>query len=449
MLGVKLDLFYRFLWRHLLAVELLKLRYDLKNEAQSSGIIATLSRWTERDEAKKLALSYFREWGDRFWLETDEHIKEITKKLTRDLGAKLGAEFSNVGISLEGAKSLTTEQKTEVTNRAQHVVSQLQIRKLSDVLAMLDEEVFKDDQKQYYILLDRLDEDWAGTETRCRFIRALIEEIKTFRNIRNVNFLVAMRRDLLDLVFDRTRDAGFQQEKYESYLLGMRWSAADLRLLVDKRIKEVFKRQYTKDDVMFEDIFPRPKKHGGSSAFGYILDRTLFRPRDVMQFINECFSAASDRPRVSWRSLLAAEANYSKKRLNSLFEEWGELYPGLRHSIEMLRGLPAEFTRSALGGERLNGVVQDMMYEAGDPCADAVRAYCESSSSSVSEADVVAEFISCFYKIGAIGVMISTEGPYMWADYDHATLSRGEVRRINKIRIHKMLYRALGAVVSE
>lgn len=442
-LGIKLDLFYRFLWRHLLVMDLLKLRYDLKSEADGKRIITILSRWTEKDDAKKKAVAYFREWGDGFWLETEKHVKEITEKLTKETKAKLGAAYAGVGLSVEGAKSLTGEQKTDVINKAQHVVSQIQIRHLSMILNMLDEEVFKDDQKRYFILLDHLDEDWASTETRCRFIRALIEEIKIFRHIRNIKILVAMRQDLLELVFDRTRDPGFQQEKYESYLMHIPWSASSLRSLVDKRVKEVFKRQYTKEDVTFEDVFPENKKGGGSAAFDYILERTLYRPRDIMQFVNECFSIASGRNRVNWRNLKSAEANYSQKRLKSLFEEWGEIYPGLRHSIELLRDLPETFIRSQLTGLRINSVMQDLEYEAGDPCADAIRRYI-SGEKAFTEADVVAEFVACFYKIGAVGVKISVNDPFIWAAHDRASLSRGEIKRINQMRIHKMLHRALG-----
>lgn len=85
-------------------------------------------------------------------------------------------------------------------------------------------------------MIDQLDEDWAETETRYRFIRALIEEIKSFRNLPQVKILVALRQDLLEIVFDRTRDAGFQEEKYEAYLLPLKWTENELEQLIEKRI---------------------------------------------------------------------------------------------------------------------------------------------------------------------------------------------------------------------
>ena len=240
-IGVKLDLFYRLLWRHILTVELLKLRYDLKSESDGRGILNRLSELVERDPIKKEALSYFREWGSKFWLDTDQQLKEVTEKLGRDIKAGFGAELSGIDISLEGAKSLSIERKSEIVHKANKVVSSIQIKKLADILDLLEESVFTDQQKRYYLRIDKLDEDWANTETRYRFVRALIEEIKTFRRIKNVKIIVALRKDLLDSVFDKTRDAGFQQEKYESYLLPLSWSKDSLEKLVQLRINEVFK----------------------------------------------------------------------------------------------------------------------------------------------------------------------------------------------------------------
>lgn len=54
----------------------------------------------------------------------------------------------------------------------------MQIQKLNEVLDMLAEHSFSDLQKKHYIVIDQLDENWAENNTRYKFIRALIEEIK-------------------------------------------------------------------------------------------------------------------------------------------------------------------------------------------------------------------------------------------------------------------------------
>ena len=272
-------------------------------------------------------------------------------------------------ISLEGAKGLSNETKTEIKSLATQVVSGIQIKKLNEVLDLLSEYAFEDRQKRYYLLIDQLDENWAETETRCRFIRALVEETKSLRRIPQVKVITALRRDLLDLVFDKTRDSGFQEEKYEAYIVRVTWSKDDLKQLLNARVSEIYHRQYTSEGVVFSDVFPKAEKHGSGLPIDYIIDRTLFRPRDVIQFGNECFASAADRPRVSWRAIYAAEASYSNKRLKSLKEEWSEFYPSLGLTIEILRGLHTPFTRSNISQSCIEEVTTEMhAVDVSDPC---------------------------------------------------------------------------------
>ena len=441
-IGVKLDLFYRLLWRHILTVELLKLRYDLKSENDGRGILAKLASMVERDLIKKEALSYFREWGTKFWLDTDQQLREVTEKLGQELKAGFDTELQGVDISLIGARNLSTEKKTEIVHKANKVVNSIQIKKLANILDLLEESVFTDQQKKYYLLIDKLDEEWANTETRYRFIRALIEEIKTFRKISNIKIIVALRRDLLDIVFDCTRDAGFQQEKYESYMLPLLWSKDTLEQMIERRINEVFKRQYTKEGVRFDNIFPSPRKGGKQVALDYVIERTLLRPRDVMQFLNECFISALNSPRVSWEALTRAEGVYSEKRIKSLYEEWSQVYPCLKETIEIMRGMPFIFKRSTLA-ERLNNIVDKLIDNDDDPCGKAVIDFCNSGGKT-NESEVVSEILNCLYRIGAVGVKVSATEPYMWSDHGKAILSKSEIKRVNQIQTHKMLLRTLG-----
>ncbi|HAS6834736.1 TPA: DNA repair protein [Vibrio parahaemolyticus] len=441
-LDIKLDLFYKLLWRHLLVVEILKLRYDIKNEQDGQRFTDGIFSWLRRDKAKKKAIEYFNEWGDKFWLDTDEHLREITSKLENDTKASIGAKYSGVSLSLDGVEKLSEQERTEIKQRASQVVNGLQIKKLNEVLELLAQYSFDDTQKKFYIVIDQLDENWANTSTRCRFIRALIEEVKSFRKIETVKIIAALRKDLLDLVYDQTRDSGFQEEKYESYMLELKWSNEELTKLVELRINEVFKSQYTKDTVKLEHIFPKPKKGGGQTAMDFILERTLRRPRDVLQFVNETFNIASERDRVSWRALIAAEANYSEKRLKSLKEEWGEMYPSFEETAELLRGLPATFSRSSINQERLNDVVMSLSdTKNNDPCVKIVHSYFEGKA--VKESDVLYALLQCLYRVGAVGVKVSSLDTFLWSYIDQSSVSKGEVKRSSHLKVHKMLYRAL------
>lgn len=75
--------------------------------------------------------------------------------------------------------------------------------------------------------------------------------------------------------------------------------------------------------LLLKIYFQKQRGHLGITPIEYIIERTLFRPRDVLQYVNECFNVALNRERISWDSIHKAEAVYSLKRLRSLKEEWG------------------------------------------------------------------------------------------------------------------------------
>ncbi len=441
-LNVNLDMFYKVLWRHILIMELLKLRHDIKSESDTNNFFSAILSRLKKDEIKRKALEYFREWGDKFWIDTDAHLREITLKLERDTKASIGVDYSGIALNAEYAKKLTEEQVHDVKKRATEVVSSLQIQKLNDILALLAEYSFDDPQKKYVIIIDQLDENWAENETRYKFIRALIEEIKVFRKIKNIKIIVALRLDLLRSVFNLTRSSGFQEEKYESYILDIKWTPAQLTELIQKRVSEVYRKQYTRDNVKIQDIFPKPK--GGPTGLTpveYIMERTLLRPRDILQYVNECFSVALNRERISWDSIQKAESVYSLKRLRSLKEEWGDIYPSFEETVELLRNLPDKFTRTIIPRANIDSVISELsIQETQDPCAVIANKMLNGDS---RESDVINELLLCLYNLGIVGFKVSSLTPYKWSSRDSTPATKNEIKRASGMKIHKMLHSAL------
>lgn len=442
-LGIKIDLFYKVLWSHILTVELLKLRYNIKSLEENKNFINRLNSWVQKDTTKQRALDYFYDWGNKFWLETHEQLRELTDKFENNIKCSLKKKAFDVDLTLQGARGISAENRSEVVRIANQVVSTIQIQDLKKVQDLLAENAFNDNQKQYYILIDKLDEDWAETDTRCKFIRALIEETKELRRIPNVKIITALRKDLLDLVFDRTRGAGFQQEKYEAYIINIHWNKKDIHDLLNLRVEHIYKMSYTKDVVSFKDVFPKPFKRENINAIDFLLERTLFRPRDAIQFTNECFAASTGKGRINWRAMRTAEVNYSLKRLNSLSEEWAEIYPALHITINILRSLPSPFTRGKITPEKIHELCCELHeYEERDPCSRiAMKLY--DKSTGVKESDLTNEVLRCLYRIGAIGIKVSSTSPTMWSHIDAPDVRNSSLKRASSIYVHKMLHNAL------
>ena len=52
--NIKLDLFYKLLWRHVFAIELIKLKYDLKNEQDQKSFMERMYTRLMSDKKKKM-----------------------------------------------------------------------------------------------------------------------------------------------------------------------------------------------------------------------------------------------------------------------------------------------------------------------------------------------------------------------------------------------------------
>ncbi|HRN82453.1 MAG TPA: DNA repair protein [Candidatus Saccharibacteria bacterium] len=363
--GAKLDIFYNLLWRHVLSTELLKYHYKLSTEEKTRNWLSNLlSNLKRKDQTKERAVKYINEWGNKFWEETEYRVKEITQKLETDIHAEIGVDISTINLSGTGKIREESEQVTEVVNKAQRVINNIQIKSLSDVMCFLNEDVFNDKKVKTYVVIDKLDESWAPDQVRYKLIRALVETLKSFRGISSVKILVAMRRDLLETIFSETRDVGFQKEKYESLFLSLTWTKNQLKDLLDKRLRQLIKARYTVNSLGIEDIFPG--KVNGIDFLDYLLERTLYRPRDAIAFVNECLIRSEGKQAITATVIHQAEIEHSTKRVQALEDEWIVHYPKLSDYFSLIERLPTSFKVLSISKDKVETYALSHM-ENSDP----------------------------------------------------------------------------------
>ena len=153
-LGVDLDLFYRLLWRHVLVVELIQLRYHLHSQSDQDNFLDRIRERLFGDKKKTAALNYLMDWGKRFWEDTELRIHEVTRKLEEDVKAALGVKSELLQAGLDSSESISVEDRRDIVHRAQEVVNKVQIAQLAEIIKVLADEVFTDPLKQYYIIVD-------------------------------------------------------------------------------------------------------------------------------------------------------------------------------------------------------------------------------------------------------------------------------------------------------
>lgn len=445
-LQVNLDPFYKLLWRHVLTVEILKKHFEQQVTSDSrwqqwSSLFQRFQGSSMRDKEARQAIEYLRRWGEKFWVETEYRVKEITTTLEKNIEAGLKAHLPNIHASSDLTKNLTEEEKSEIVNRSQHIVSEAQVQDLNKTIKLL-EGVLSDRQKSYYVIIDRLDEQWVEEKLRYRLIMALMDSIKEITHVPNVKILLAIRRDLIDRVFRLARSSGFQEEKYQSLYLPLSWSPDGILELLDKRVGALVARRYqTTRNVTHRDLLPRQVE--GSSIREFVTRRAA-RPRDVISFFNKCIEAAEGRPKLNKDSLKHAEGEYSRQRLRALADEWNAHFPGLLDFTEVLKSQPSSFSLNQI---QYNAIADMCLKSAIEhPTAQGVL---RENASKVSDALISVEdfkrtLFMIFYRIGLVGLKLETYQTASWNDESGQMVSPSEIDDTTSVVIHTTYHRALG-----
>lgn len=441
--GVKMDIFYTLLWKHVFAVELLKHKFKLVNEEKTKSWIAEfLTALRKKDQSRERALEYLRDWGDKFWYETEYRIKEITQKLENEVTSKLGLEWKGLNASTGGADKITEEKRIEVVQKAQRIVNDIQVKALSDVLHFLSDDVFNDPQESHYLVIDKLDENWVDDDLRYRLIRALIETVKSYRIIPSVKIIVGLRQDLIQSVFERTRDSGFQEEKYQALFLHLRWDKKSLEELLDNRVSLLVREQYTTRPISLREIFPLAI--GQVKFIDYLFTRTLYRPRDAIAFINECLKRSAGQGSVTVGTVREAEIEYSAQRIDSLNYEWIAHYPDFPKYLKLLERMPAKFKLSLITKEMIEEFAITYVLnnkDLRDPVSIAAYKYINNGNNHHS---VVIELVKALYVIGVLGIKPDGFTGDLWSYVDIRSPTDGQIKPSSIALIHPMIWARMG-----
>jgi hypothetical protein len=441
--GVSLAPFYILLWKHILVVELLQAKYKIQTE---DGQRQTMNRLREifyrKDRIKEQAVEYLEEWGNKFWLTTEQRMSELTTKVESKLTGALGTSGFLIDASLDAAKSLSEEQRAEVVRIGRSAVSQVQIRELENMITILEDEVFSDEQEVYYLTIDELDEEWVDTRIKYRLVKALLDTVRTFRRVERVKIVVALRQDLLEKVLRSSTDPGMQEEKYESLFLHLEWSKESLKTVLDRRIARLVRHRYTTKPVGLRDVLQN--QVDGEDPLEYIFDRTFLRPRDAILFLNDCIGIADGRPSLTAAVIKAAEGTYSQKRLQSLAYEWQILYPNLKPIIQMFNSFNASFevsylTRDLLE-ERYTAAIGEIDQSKKDRNVDLIDSLYTPAGNYNS---VRSYLLLNLYMVGVLGIKIGPSHPINWSTKSRVLVSASEIRPASTIHIHPTFYRAL------
>lgn len=424
-LDIKLDLFYKVLWKHVFIVEILKLHYGKEKVARENKIQAFFEGIEFKfNKKKKNAIEYLRKWHDKFWESTEYRVKELENRLRDEFRSSAGIDsqlfekFVKAKISNEAKNIIEQSRKVEVLNKAQKVVSEIQLDEISSILDFIKVDLLQKSDKHYYILIDDLDKEWVDSKIVYDLIVALIHCIKEINSFPNIKIVISLRLNLYQLCLERSSLKGTQREKLANMLLHLSWSEQDLMELLQKRL-DVLSKNLNETTVKLEDILPSSDKRGNKIAgVDYIIKRTLFRPRDVISYFNKAIKYSEGNTKISRTALKMAESEYSVERLLAVEDEWKENFALIKDYLKIFTNKSFKFSTTDL----TTNDVKDFCYSVYRKANDTeLKQLVYEGWRPEKEEKVKEHLINRLYQVGIIGVKpSSTEKIYYSYQIDNA-----------------------------
>lgn len=180
-----------------------------------------------------------------------------------------------------------------------------------------------------WLLVDNLDKGWpvrGTTSVDILIVRSLLDATRKLQHqleADGVEFdcLVFLRSDIYEHLRSETPDKG------KDTAIRLDWEDPAL-------FEEIVRRRVESSSSLvgsFRDMWPHicTPLIDGQDSFAYILDRTLMRPRDMLQFLRSAVHIAINRgsSRVEEDDLRQAERSYSEDLLLTTSFEIGDTYP--------------------------------------------------------------------------------------------------------------------------
>jgi len=352
---VKLDLFLKALWKHVIIVEIIRHHYKIASEPAKLSVFEHLRKKFTK-ESNKRALSYLDEFGDKFWCETEVRVKQIFDKLEDKVKGVGELNAFIPGITTKGTAETEHIKTQEITQEVkalyQRVVNDPQLSYLNDMVGILDE-VLEPKQKFCYLLIDDLDKEWVDDDLAVSLIRYLFDAVLDLQKVRGLKILVALRTNIFQQLKYGERKRGTQEEKIQGLALNIKWTESDLFNLLETRTKAAYTFYKLDPPSSLADILPAERKPPiakvDRAPSSYIFNRTLLRPRDAISYLNKCATAASGQDVITWENIIQVEREYSVERLAALRDEWRDPYLGIDKSLKFFDGAPLKILHNDLG----------------------------------------------------------------------------------------------------
>jgi hypothetical protein len=227
--------------------------------------------------------------------------------------------------------------------RAHELDRLYKLEEINNLLPQLTEILAR---QRVIVLVDELDRGWDSSEDAKAFVSGLFQACVSINGVhRNLRVYVSLRQELYDAIPALYEDA----QKYRDLLETIRWTEDSLLKLIAKRIRHCAQEnghnqqalEQAGDTACWNAVFATPPGHPAGNSFRYMIERTLHRPREIIQFCAETVDQARERTvnlPLPYASIGWTERMYSAERAKDIAAEYRFQYPGLLGVFDAFRG---------------------------------------------------------------------------------------------------------------
>ena len=218
-------------------------------------------------------------------------------------------------------------------------------------------------RRKVLVLVDELDNGWDSSEDAKAFVSGLFQACVSINaKDPNLTVYVSLRQELYDSIPALYDDA----QKYRDIIETIRWDETTLLAVVANRIRySLPELSDTSDADAWSSVFAETLQYRKSRSFHYMIDRTLYRPREIIQFCMDSLEEARSQNTVpiDYSVISRAELSYSDARQKDIAGEYRFQYRGLQSVFELFRGRAYLMERSELSELCLAVSVGEMKVE--------------------------------------------------------------------------------------
>lgn len=158
-IGADLNLFFHAIWKHVLLVEYIRIRFDILDEERSKSWFNSIYERFRSDKGKSKALEYLEKYSGDLWITIDENVRHVTAQYEERIKAELGFDVNKFASKAGYGVNLSHQNKSEYISRVRKIMNADQLQDLSKVISLLSDNGYPG--KSHYILIDHLDERWV------------------------------------------------------------------------------------------------------------------------------------------------------------------------------------------------------------------------------------------------------------------------------------------------